>query len=143
MKTADPYLYFNGNTEEAFNFYSTIFNTQVTDTLRYGDIDGNPMEVDEQDFDKIAHISLPLGKNILMGTDVIESMNEKLTIGNNFYITLSTDSSEEAETVFSSLSDGGSVQVPLKKEFWAEKFGICTDRFGIQWMVNYEGDAAS
>jgi len=143
MKTAGPYLYFNGNTEEAFNFYSTVFNAEVTDTLRYGEIDDNPMGIDERDYDKIAHISLPIGKNILMGTDIVESMNEKLIIGNNFYITLSTDSAEETETIFNSLSDGGTVQVPLKKEFWAEKFGMCVDKFGVQWMINYEGEAAS
>lgn len=140
MKTADPYLYFKGNTEEAFKFYSTVFNTNVTDTLRYSDIDGNPMKVDEQDLDKIAHIGLPLGKNILMGTDIVDSMEETLTIGNNFYITLSTESAEEAEDLFNKLSKGGTVQIPLKKEFWAEKFGMCTDKFGIQWMINYEGD---
>lgn len=143
MKTAGPYLYFKGNTEEAFNFYSTVFNANATDTLRYGDIDGNPMKVDEQDLGKIAHISLPLGKNILMGTDIVDSMDETLTIGNNFYITLSTDSAEEADEVFNRLSEVGSVQVPLKKEFWAEKFGICTDKFGIQWMINYEGEVQS
>ncbi len=141
MKTAHPYLYFKGNTEEAFQFYQSVFDVELMDVLRFGDIEGNPMNVSDTDRDKIAHIGLPLGNVFLMGTDVIDSMDQSLTIGNNFYITLEPDSAEEAETVFHRLSEGGTIQVPLKKEFWAEKYGMCTDKFGVQWMVSYEGEA--
>ncbi len=143
MKKADPYLYFNGNTEEAFNFYKTILDVEITQILRFGDIEGNPMGVPEHTISKIAHISLPLGDTVLMGTDQVESMGPPLTIGNNFYISLVPESAEEAVNVFNGLSDGGQVLVPLKEEFWAEKFGICVDKFGVRWMINYEGEAAS
>jgi len=143
MKTAHPYLYFNGNTEEAFQFYQSVFDVEPMDLLRFGDIEGNPMNVSDTDRDKIAHIGLQIGNVILMGTDVIDSMGQSLTIGNNFYITLEPESAEEAETVFHRLSDGGTIQIPLKKEFWAEKYGMCTDKFGVQWMVSYEGEMGS
>ncbi|MEX2641169.1 MAG: VOC family protein [Balneolales bacterium] len=141
MKTANPYLYFNGNTEEAFNFYKTVFGVELTQILRFGDIEGNPMNVSDSDRHKIAHIGMPLGNVFLMGTDVIDSMDESLTVGTNFYITLEPESAEEAETVFHGLSEGGTIHIPLKKEFWAEKYGMCTDKFGVQWMVSYTGEA--
>jgi PhnB protein len=143
MKTSEPYLYFNGNAEEAFNFYKNILDVEIIQILRFGDIEGNPMEIAGKDLNKIAHISLPLGNTTLMGTDHVESMGPPLTIGNNFYITLIPETADEAESVFKGLSDGGSIQVPLKREFWAEKYGMFTDKFGVQWMVNYEGDAGS
>jgi PhnB protein len=143
MKKADPYLYFNGNTEEAFNFYKSVLNVEITEILRFGDIEGNPMGVPEEDLSKIAHIALPLGDTMLLGTDQVNSMGPPLTIGNNFYITLAPDSAEEAENVFNGLSAAGKVLVPLKEEFWAEKYGMCVDKFGVQWMINYEGNAGS
>jgi len=143
MKKADPYLYFNGNTEEAFNFYKSVLNVEITEILRFGDIEGNPMGVPDEDLHKIAHIALPLGDNMLLGTDQVKSMGPPLTTGNNFYITLTAESAEEAENVFNGLADGGKVLVPLKEEFWAEKFGMCVDKFGVRWMINYEGEAAS
>ena len=143
MKRAEPYLYFNGNAEEAFNFYKTILNTEITETLRFGEIEGNPMGISETDPNKIAHISISLGDTTLMGTDHVASMGPPLNIGNNFYITLIPENGEEAVKVFEGLSEGGKVEIPLKKEFWAEKYGMCIDKFGIQWMINYEGNAAS
>ena len=143
MKTAHPYLYFNGNTEEVFQFYQSVFDVELMDLLRFGDIEGNPMNVSDSDSDKIAHIALPLGNVNLMGTDVIDSMEQPLAIGNNFYITLEPESAEEAEAVFHRLSAEGTVQIPLKKEFWAEKNGMCTDKYGVQWMVSYEGEMGS
>lgn len=143
MKKADPYLYFNGNTEEAFNFYKSVMNVEISEILRFGDIEGNPMGVPDADIDKIAHIALPLGDTLLLGTDHVNSMGPPLTPGNNFYITLAAESAEEAENVFNGLANDGKVLVPLKEEFWAEKFGMCVDKFGVQWMINYEGEAVS
>jgi PhnB protein len=140
MKSANPYLNFNGNTEEAFTFYKSVFGGEFLAVIRFKDFGGNQMGVPDSDLDKIAHIALPLGKgNLLMGTDVLESMPVKLTVGNNFYISLEPESGEEAKTLFDALSAGGRVEMPLQKTEWAEKYGSCADKFGVQWMVNYAG----
>ena len=77
---------------------------------------------------------------MLMGTDVVDTMPKKLSIGNNFYITLTPDSAEEAETLFNILSEGGTIEMPLQNTEWAEKHGSCVDKFGVQWMIDYAGD---
>lgn len=141
MKAVNPYLNFNGNTEEAFNFYRSVFGGDFLGVMRFKDF-GADLGIPENDLNKIAHIALPLGTdNILMGTDVLESQERPLVIGNNTYISLETDSDEEAERLFSALSDGGEVEMPLQQTEWSEKFGICSDQFGIQWMVSYTGSA--
>jgi PhnB protein len=99
------------------------------------------MTVAAQDRDKIAHIALPLGDgNILMGTDALESMGKPLTVGNNFYIALEAESEEEADRLFDALADGGSVEMALQRTEWAEKYGSCVDKYGVQWMVSYTGE---
>lgn len=141
MQVANPYLNFSGNTEAAFQFYRSVFGGEFTGVVRYRDLPDNEMGVPEAALDKIAHIALPLGShNVLMGTDVVGSRSGALTVGNNFYITLEADSRDEAERVFSALAEGGGTDMPLQKTGWAEHFGICTDRFGVQWMVSYTGD---
>lgn len=140
MKKANPYLNFNGNTEEAFTFYKSVFGGEFLAVFRFKDFGGNPMGAPENELNKIAHIALPLGKdNILMGTDVLESQGRSLTVGNNFYIAIEAESGEEAENLFKTLSAGGQIEMPLQKTEWAEKYGICADKFGVQWMVNYTG----
>ena len=139
MKTANPYLYFNGNTEEAFTFYKSVFGGDFLAVLRYKDFGDNAMGVSEVELDKIAHIALPLGgNNMLMGTDSLG--NREVTIGNNFFITLEPESGEEADRVFAALSAGGRITMPLERTVWAEKHGQCVDKFGIQWMVDYTGN---
>jgi PhnB protein len=139
MKAANPYLNFKGDTEEAFNFYKSVFGGEFQGVLRFRDM-GNPMGAPENELDKIAHIALPIGpNNILMGTDVLESWNKPFTVGNNFYITLEPETGEEAEKLFNALSAGGQVEMPLERTEWAEKYGACADKFGVQWMVNYTG----
>lgn len=140
MKSINPYLNFNGNTEEAFTFYQTVFGGEIQ-IMRFSDFPDNSMGVPNEDLDKIANIALPLREDtMLMGTDTLESLNQTLTIGNNFSITLETDTAEEAEELFNKLSDGGNVMMPLTETEWAEKYGMCADKFGIQWMVNYTGN---
>lgn len=139
MKAVNPYLNFDGNTEEAFKFYQSVFGGELQIT-RFKDM-ADTMGANGEDLNKIANIALPLnGDTMLMGTDLLESMGQKLTMGNNFSITLETDSAEEAEELFNKLSDGGEVQMPLMQTEWAEKYGDCIDKFGIHWMVNYTGD---
>lgn len=139
MKAANPYLNFKGNTEEAFNFYRSVFGGEFPMVVRFRDFPDNGMQVNEADLDKIAHIALPLGENMLMGTDAVGEYAEALTMGNNFYITIAPDSAGEADTLFEKLSSGGKVEMELQTTDWAEKYGSCVDRFGVQWMVSYEG----
>lgn len=138
MKTANPYLNFNGNTEEAFEFYRSVFGGDFSAVVRFRDL--NDVTVPKDDRDRIAHIALPLGQdNTLMGTDMLESLGQRLTIGNNFSITISAERAEEAATLFDALSEGGQVEMPLKETEWAERFGHCVDKFGIQWMIEFTG----
>ncbi len=137
MTTVNPYLNFNGTTEEAFNFYKSVFGGEFQALMRFQD---NPDcgEVSEADKTKIMHIALPVGNGtILMGTDALESMGQKLNVGNNFYICLSPDSKEEADRLFNGLSEGGKVEVPIQDMFWGDYWGSFADKFGVQWMVNY------
>jgi len=134
MPTINPYLNFAGNTEEAFNFYKSVFGGEFAVIQRFGEGNQIPSTVK----DKIMHVSLPIGKNnILMGTDACEEMGFNLTQGNNFYICISPDSKEEADKLFNSLAEGGKVNTPLQDMFWGAYFGDLTDKFGIKWMVNY------
>jgi PhnB protein len=138
MATFNPYLNFNGNTEEAFNFYKSVFGGEFSALTRNDSI---PAEypVPESDKNKIMHIALPLGnETVLMGTDTLESMGQHLVAGNNFSITITTESEAEAEKLFKSLSVDGQVTMPLEKAFWGAYFGMLTDKFGIQWMLNYD-----
>lgn len=140
MKSASPYLNFKGNTEEAFNFYKSVFGGEFLAVLRFRDFAGNAMGVREADLDRIAHIALPLGPHaMLMATDVVEGMPTGFTVGNNVYIHLEPETADEADRLFSALSGGGSVEMPLQQTPWAEKYGSLTDKFGVQWMVNYAG----
>ncbi len=136
MATLHPYLNFNGNTEEAFNFYKSVFGGAFAALQRYKETpDADKMPVHEQE--KIMHVALPIGETMLMGTDIPESM-EKVTFGTNFSISIDTKSKAEADKLFQSLSAGGQVTMPLEQAFWGAYFGMPTDRFGIQWMINYD-----
>jgi PhnB protein len=138
MATLNPYLNFKGNTEVAFNFYKSVFGGEFKELQRFK----NTPEADrvpENEKDKLMHISLPIGPgNILMATDALESMGHKLTVGNNFYLSLSADSESEADKLFNGLSSGGKATMPLQKTFWGSYFGMVTDKFGINWMVSYD-----
>jgi len=139
MKKLDPYLNFNGNTEEAFNFYREVFGGAFTTLIRFGDMAGAE-KMPEADRAKIFNVTLPIGEhNVLMGTDILDSMNQQMAIGENFYINVSLDSEAETQEVFNRLTVGGQVIMPLAKEEWSPLFGICKDPFGVQWMVKYAG----
>jgi len=137
MTVVNPYLNFNGNTEEAFNFYKSIFGGEFRTVMRFKD---NPQCADMSDADKerIMHIALPIGNNtVLMATDSLESLGQKLTVGNNFYICLSPHSKEEADRLFNELSADGKVEMPIQDMFWGSYWGSLTDKFGVQWMIDY------
>ncbi len=138
MATLNPYLNFQGNTEEAFNFYKSVFGGEFKVLQRFKDTPeaGN---IPAHERDKIMHVALPAGKgNVLMGTDALESMGHKLTEGNNISLSLNTESEEESDRLFNGLAKGGQVEMPLQKVFWGAYFGMLTDKFGIKWMVNYD-----
>jgi PhnB protein len=137
MATVLPYLNFNGNTEEAFNFYKSVFGGEFTTIMRFKDV---PQEykMSEAEGEKIMHVSLPIGQGtMIMGSDVPEAYG-KAVMGTNFYVSLHTTSQEEADKLFSGLAEGGHVAMPLERSFWGSYFGMFRDKFGIQWMVSYE-----
>lgn len=136
MATVNTYLNFNGNTEEAFNFYKSVFGGEFVSVQRIKDTP-DAGKLSDADKDKIMHIALPIGGNLLMGTDVLESMPQ-VTFGTNSSICISPENEEEARKLFDGLSAGGRVDMPLEKMFWGALFGFFTDKFGVQWMVNYE-----
>lgn len=139
MASFHPYLNFEGNTEEAFNFYKSVFGGDFAVLQRFGETpacEGMPAE----DANKIMHVSLPLGNSgtVLMGTDALKSMGHTITKGDNFSISIAAESEEEADRLFNALSAGGKVAQPMQKMFWNAYFGMFTDKFGIQWMINYD-----
>mgnify|MGYP002778726522 CR=1 FL=1 len=137
MVKINPYVNFNGNTEEAFRFYQSVFGGEFLTMQRFKETpDADRLPADAQD--KIMHVALPIGDNILMGTDALESMGPPLTMGSNFSLAIDTESRNEADRMFNTLSAGGSVTMPLQDTFWGSYFGMLTDRFGIQWMVSYD-----
>lgn len=136
MATINPYLNFNGNTEEAFNFYRSVFGGDFTFLQRFKDIpDGDKMSAETQE--KLMHVALPVFNTVLMATDSLESMGQHLTTGNNFHLAIQAESEEEATRLFNALAEGGTVSMPLDKTFWGAYFGMLTDKFGVHWMVNY------
>lgn len=140
MAQTSTYLNFNRTTEQAFNFYRSVFNTEfVGDISRIGDVpaqEGQP-EPSAADKQLVMNVQLPiLGGHLLMGTDAPESMGFKINQGNNVYICLDPDSRAEADSLFAALSDGGKVEMALTEMFWGDYFGSLVDQFGIQWMIN-------
>lgn len=141
MATVSTYLNFERDAEAAFNFYKSVFGGEFTGAgiMRMGDIppqDGMP-PLAESDKNLVMHVELPiLGGHKLRGTDAPESMGFKLVKGNNFYINLEPDIRKEADRLFSALSDGGMVTMPMQDMFWGDYFGSCVDKFGVQWMIN-------
>lgn len=139
MKTVHPYLNFSGNTEEAFNFYKKVFGKEFESIVRFKDMPMDGMELPEEDLDKIMHIGLPLTNEIyLMGTDALESCGQKLNPGNNMYICISPENKDEAFQLHKALSEGGKVGMEMAEQPWGALYGDCTDKFGVQWMINFE-----
>jgi len=140
MATINPYLTFNGNCEEAFKFYKSVFGGEFTYLGRYKEM--TPMEghppVSKEEAEKIMHVSLPIGKEtILMGSDTSETFG-KVTVGTNFSVSITTESQEEADRLFKGISKDGKVTMPMDKTFWGSYFGMLVDKFGIPWMVSFD-----
>jgi PhnB protein len=137
MPLLNPYLNLPGTTEEAFTFYKSVFGGEFKSVVRYKDTP-EAEKLTPQDRNKLMHISLPIGKdNLLMGTDVLESMGQKISTGDNIHLSVHTESKAEADRIFKALFVGGKVDLPIGDMFWGDYFGMGKDRFGVQWMVNF------
>lgn len=140
MARVCTYLNFNRHTEEAFNFYRTVFGTEFSGAInRFGDAPAPPdaPEMPAEDKNLIMHIELPiLNGHVLMGTDAPECLGFTVNMGNNTHIMLEPDTREETAMLYTALSDGGKVTMPLQDMFWGAYYGSFTDKYGVQWMVN-------
>ena len=144
MTTANIYLNFNGNCEEAFNFYKSVFGGDFIYLGRFGDMppqkDMPPLP--KEMGNKIMHVSLAIGKDsFLMGSDTGGEWAPKFVQGNNFSISLNADTKEEADKLYKLLSDGGKASMPMSNTFWGAYFGMLEDKFGINWMISKEQPA--
>jgi PhnB protein len=137
MLSINPYLNFPGTTEQAFDFYKSAFGGEFTVMQRFGDMPGKeklPAELHS----KIMHVALPIGNDVLMASDSVPGMGPPYSAGTNVTISINAESEEEAHRIFTALSSGGQVTMPLEKTFWNAYFGMLTDKFGIQWMINHD-----
>jgi PhnB protein len=140
MATVNPYLIFNGNCEEAFLFYKSVFGGEFPYIGKFSDMpaDENTPKLSEADANRVMHVSLPIGKEtILMGSDS-NSQSGDVQFGHNISISINTESTAEADKLFNGLSAGGSITMAMNKTFWGAYFGMFTDKFGIDWMVNFD-----
>ena len=140
MATVNIYLTFNGNCEEAFNFYKSVFGGEFPYIGRFKDMPpGDDVKLNPGDEDRIMHVSLPISKEtMLMGSDTGGEWATGYSQGNNFTISITAESKKEADKLFNGLSAGGTVTMPPAKTFWSEYFGMFTDKFGINWMVSFD-----
>ena len=138
MATTNIYLTFNGNCEEAFNFYKSVFGGEFSYIGRFGEMpESDDYKVSEADKNKIMHVSLSIGSSILMGSDTGGEWAPNYKQGNNFSISISADSKAEADKIFNALSKDGQVTMPMDNTFWGDYFGMLTDKFGINWMMSF------
>lgn len=138
MAQVNPYLTFNGNCEEAFTFYKSVFGGEFPYIGRFKDMPSDkPLPPEAADL--IMHVSLPISKETtIMGSDSSEAFGHVTKMGDNISLSINTESEEEATRLFNALSAGGKITMPLGKTFWGAYFGMFTDKFGINWMVNYD-----
>jgi len=140
MAQINPHINFNGNAEEAFTFYKSIFGGEFSKITRFKDLSNDEFKVSEKEANKIMHIALPIGKNILIANDVPEIMGPTNENENRSKISISTESKEEADKLFNALSVGGQIEVPIGESPWGSYFGMLRDQFGIEWMVNFDSN---
>jgi PhnB protein len=137
MAAINPYLTFNGTCEEAFNFYRSVFGGDFTGgIMRFGNAPDSEFPRTESEANKVMHVTLPVGNTCIMGSDTTAAHGN--VSGNNISVSINADSEEEANRLFNGLSSGGTVTMPMQKTFWGAYFGMFTDKFGIQWLINYD-----
>ena len=138
MAQINPHINFNGNAEEAFTFYKSVFGGAFTKIMRFKDLSSPEFPVAEKEANKIMHIALPVGKNILMANDVPEILGQVNENENRSKISISAESKEEADKLFNGLSEGGEIEMPIAASPWGSYFGMFRDKFGIEWMIDFD-----
>ena len=139
MALINPHINFNGNAEEAFNFYKYVIGGEFAKIVRFKEIASPEFPVPEKEANKIMHIALPIGKhNVLMGNDVPEILGHVNERENRSKISISAESKEEADHLFNGLSAGGEIEVPITDTSWGSYFGMFRDKYGIEWMVDFD-----
>lgn len=140
MPLINPHLNYNGNAEEAFTFYKSVFGGEFSKIMRFRDLASPDFPIDEKEANKIMLIALPIGKNTLMANDVPASMGTTNENENRSKIAISAESKEEADKLFNGLSAGGTVEFPIQDSPWGSYFGMFRDKFGIEWMVEFDSN---
>ncbi|WP_129717271.1 VOC family protein [Pedobacter sp. SYP-B3415] len=144
MRTINPWINFNGNAEEAFNFYKSVFGGDFTKIVRFKDLSGPDFPVGEEDANKIMTIILPIGKhNVLIANDVPAFMGPVNENENRSKISISAESRQEAEEIFNGLSAGGNVEAPMADSPWGAYAGMFRDKYGIEWIVEFDASYIS
>ena len=138
MATINPYINFNGNAEEAFNFYKSVFGGEFETIVRFKDLEGPGFHVSEDDANKIMRIALPIGGNTLIANDVPASMGRVNENENRSKIAVATKDRQEADKIFKGLSAGGQVEMPMDQSPWGTYFAMFRDKFGIEWTVEFD-----
>jgi PhnB protein len=132
------YLNFAGNAQEAFDFYKSVFGGEFSSVVRFKEFPMEGVAISEEDGEKLMHIGLPIGEdNLLMASDVLESLGQRLVQGNNVYVSVHPTSREDAGRIFTALSEGAEIEMPIADQAWGDFYGSLKDKFGVQWMVNY------
>lgn len=138
MALINPHINFNGNAEEAFTFYKSVFGGEFAMIMRFKDMESPEFPVADHEANKIMHIALPIGQNILMANDVPESMGRTNENENRSKIAISAESREEADQLFNGLSASGTVEMPMEDSPWGSYFGMFRDKYGIEWMIDFD-----
>ena len=138
MAQINPYINFNGNAEEAFTFYKSVFGGEFAKIMRFKDLASPEFPVAESEANKIMHIALPIGKNVLMANDVPEILGKVNENENRSKISISAESKEEADKLFNGLSAGGRIEMPIADSPWGSYFGMFRDKYGIEWTVDFD-----
>lgn len=140
MVKINPYINFNGNAEEAFEFYQSVFGGEISSIVRFKDLAGPDFEVPADEANKIMRITLPIGGNLLIANDVPVAMGPVNENENRSKISVSVDSRVEADRIFAGLSAGGAIEMPMGDSPWGSYFGMFRDRFGIEWTIEFAGE---
>lgn len=140
MASINPHINFNGNAEEAFNFYKSVFGGEFAKIMRFKDLSSPEFPVAEHEADKIMHIALPIGKSVLMANDVPEVLGRTNERENRSKIVIGAESKEEADKLFNGLSAGGEIEMPISESPWGSYFGMFRDKYGIEWMVDFDAN---
>jgi PhnB protein len=138
MASINPYIHFNGNAEEAFTFYKSVFGGEFERVVRFKDLASDEHPISEKEQNKIMHIALPIGKSsVLMGSDTPEFMGRHNENENRSKISVTAESKDEADKIFNGLAAGANVEMPIGDSPWGSYFGMLRDKYGIEWMIDF------